>query len=371
MIPETVLIIGGAGYIGTNLAEKLVRNGHRVAIFDNETYGPNPLRRLDLVLGGKPLSAALSTDVTKSDPKKPRDYEFIYGDTRDRQRVEDVIGSGFRYVFHFGELVGINACETDPDKTRTVNFEGTSNVVDGVLASSHQPRYIWNSSSSVYHISSDGTLFTEKSPLPDSESLDEYCRNKVSSEKYLLGRSGTSRDFEYVALRPATVGGLSPRTRIELMPNHIAYSFLTSGRFALANPGDCRALIDVEDLTDFYVSLIGAKNWHNGIFNLGGLNGSKQEFVSIICELVGLGHDTIVQVPKAGDLRNLTISSKLAHDTYGFTPRRGLADMVAPIITLVRENPNVFSLESRNPLLVDREFTNTPPEEFKNLLEIK
>lgn len=319
------------------------------------------------MLQGVSLSDALQKDLTKTHPD-PKDYEFIKGDTQNREEIMSLIGSGFQYVFHFGELVGISACEADPKTTRAINYLGTRNVVDGVLASSHQPRLAWNSSSSVYYISSDGTSFTEDSPLPEPETLDQYCRNKILSERYIGEKSRQSKNFEFVVLRPATVGGLSPRMRIELIPNHITYSLLSIDRFALANPRDCRAMIDIEDLTDFYVSLIGATNWHNGVFNVGNLNKSKQEYASEICELVGLSKDAIVEVAKAGDLRNLTISSDLLRKTYGFSPTRGLAEMINPLVALLRAKPNVFSRISKDPLLVGSEFTNTPPKEFRTLL---
>lgn len=365
---EKVLIIGGAGYIGTVLAQKVIRQGNDVTIYDNLTHGPNPLGRLDMVLSGYTLSDALRVDVTASPLKPSRSYRFVEGDTRDKAKVEAVIGGGATHVFHLGELVGVSACETSPELTREVNFVGSKNIVDAVLASPHQPILYWNSSSSVYKISPDGSVFTEASKLPDPSSLDNYCRNKVLVEKYILEKSQESHDFKWMIFRPATVGGLSPRMRIELLPNHIAYSLLTTGKFALANPRDCRAVVDIQDITDFYASLIGTDKWTNGVFNLGKLNASKQEYVLGICELVGLGNEAILQVAEAGDLRNLTISSGLASQQFGYSPSRGLTEMISPLVSLVRTDPFIFARVSGDPLLVDPEFTNTPPREFKGLL---
>lgn len=365
---EKILIIGGAGYIGTSLTEKLVREGHEVTVYDNLTYGPNPLKRLDLMLCGASLIDALQADLTKNH-RGSRHYRFIDGDTRDQEGIKAVIGNGYKYVFHFGELVGISACEANSENTRAINYVGTRNVVDGVLDSPHPPRLIWNSSSSVYHQSSDGACFRENSQLPEFGSLDQYCQNKILAERYILEQSEKSSGFEFIVLRPATVGGLSPRMRIELLPNHIAYSLSLTGRFALANSGDCRAVMDIEDLTNFYVSLIGANNWQNGVYNIGCLNQSKREYVSQICRLVGLNQDkAIVNVSEAGDLRNLTISSDLLGETYGFSPERGLDQMIPPLVGLLRANQTVFASRSRNPLVVDSEFSNTPPEKFRELL---
>lgn len=381
-MPErNVLVVGGAGYTGAPTVEKLVRAKHEVTVLDNLTYDgkaregnefPNSLRRVNLMLGGgMSLPDALQVDLTGTDlGLKPSDYRFILGDTRDRERVMDLIANGrYTHVLQLAELVGIEACRVDPETTTAINYQGTRNVIDGVLASPHHPRLIWPSSSSVYYRSLDGTLFTEESPLPDFGVLDEYCQNKVLVERYIKEKSRERNDFESLVLRPATVGGLSPRMRVELMTNHIVYSFLAaSGMFDLAHPEDGRAVMHIDDLTDFYVALVEASEWHSGLFNIGSINQPKGQYVSQICKLVGLRDDAIIPVAQAGDLRSLGIDSGKLHGTYGFSPRRGLAEIIDPITALLGVNRTVFSSESQDPFLVNYEFTNTPPEKFREML---
>lgn len=377
---KKALVIGGAGYTGAPIVKKLVEGQHEVTVFDNLTYDgkareknelPNSLRRVNLILsGGISLPDALQADLTGTDlGLKPRDYRFILGDIRDRETVMNLIANGrYTHVLQLGELVGIEACRVDPRTTTAINYRGTRNVVDGVLASPYNPKLIWPSSSSIYFRSLDGTLFTEESPLPEFGLLDEYCQNKILVEGYIKEKR-EKRDFESVVLRPATVGGLSPRMRVELLPNHIAYSFLAaSGMFDLAHPQDDRAVIHIDDLTDFYVNLVEATNWHSGVFNIGKFNLSKGEYVSQICELVGLRDDVTVPVVQAGDLRSLGIDSGKLLQTYGFSPRRGLAEIIQPIVDLLKSNRTVFSSQSEDPFLVNPEFTNTPPEKFREML---
>ncbi len=122
---------------------------------------------------------------------------------------------------------------------------GTQNVVAGVLNAKNPPRLVYNSSSSVYHVSMDGAPFTEESPLPDFSTLDEYCKNKILCERYILGQAQNGGNFQFIVFRLATVGGLSARMRIDLLPNHFTYAAVTIGKLSLANSGDQRAVIDI------------------------------------------------------------------------------------------------------------------------------
>lgn len=366
---ERVLVIGGAGYIGSNMTERLVRVGHDVTVIDNLTYGQGSLGRVQEMLDGRPLEDAL---LNRRLQISPRDFRFIQADTRDRSKTTEVLRTGnFDYVFHFGELVGINACESNPKVTREVNYHGTKNVIDGVLASPNQPRLIWNSTSSVYHSSPDGLPFTEESPLPPVEKMDKYCLNKVLVEKYLQKQLKAHQSFQVIILRPATVGGLSPRPRMELLPNHITYSLLTTGKFALARGEDKRAVIDIHDVTDFMCLLVNSVMWRNGTYNLGNLNESKGWYVRRICEILQRDQDkSILEVAHAGDLRNLTIDSTLVQRTFGYTPSRGIEQLIGPVAILLGKDISVFADNANDLLLVKREFTNTPPEDFKKLLEV-
>lgn len=363
---ERILVVGGAGYIGSYVTERLVRNGHKVTVMDNLTYGQHSLDRVQNMLDGTSLE---DTFQDKSPRNQPRDFNFFQADTRDKDKTREVIQTGgFRYVFHFGELVGINACESNPKITREVNYLGTKNVIDAVLASRHQPRLIWNSSSSIYHIGSD---LTEKSHLPPFKNLDHYCQNKILVEQYLQRQLEAHQDFQAIILRPATIGDLSPRPRTELWPNHIVYSLLTTGKFALARGGDKRAVIDIQDITDFLISLVDSGTWQNGTYNIGHLNGSKDWFVREICDVLGMNpHKAILEVAHAGDLRNLTIDSTLLQRTFGHTSTRGIKELVGPVALLLGKDISVFAQNPDDLLLVKGEFTNTPPADFKKLLSV-
>lgn len=361
---KKVLVTGGAGYTGTVFIHKAVEEGAELTVYDNLTYGDNPLRRLELMLHGVPLQEALMADLSQVNPRSAH-YKFIKGDTRDKEQVKSVVyGGNYDVVFHLAELVGVDAAKANPQTTREINYEGTKNVIAAV--SNSYSRGVFLSSSSVYNIGSNN--FTENSTLPDPQSLEYYARYKILGvERYVEQQARTHPDFEYVVLRPATVGGLSPRMRVELLPNLMAYALQINRSFRIGRPDDYRAFIDIDDLTDFYLDLAEGKHWRNGVYNVGSLNASKWEFANAISRLVGLGDEAMVQDNSVGDARSLGIDSSLAEQVFGFKAKRGLAEMLTPVIDLVRANPLVFAA-SENPHLVLPEFTNTPPMELIRLL---
>lgn len=142
-----------------------------------------------------------------------------------------------------------------------------------------------------------------------------------------------------------------------MLTSTIVYDLIRNGRFVIGNPEDKRAFVHIDDLTDLYVSLAQGTHWKSGIYNVGNLNGSKISFVREICALLGLDSDEVVSVNNSvGDRRNLTISSQLARDRLGYSPQKGLAEMVLPMAQLLRGDPRVFS--RNDPDKIDSEFIN-------------
>ena len=274
-----ILITGGAGYIGTALAERLVREGHNITLYDSLTYGRNSVQRLDAMLERAiPVSQALLLDIDSHQPSK--NFRFVEGDTRDRQLLERVFSEGsFNIVFHLGELMGHYRCEKDPALTREVNFIGTKNVVD--LAAQHIANLVYNSSSSVYGFRKNPRVLNENAKLPILANMDNYCLNKVLVEQYIIKVAGENPDFRYIILRPATVGGLSARIRLDLLPNHFAYAAI-QGRLSLSGPGHYHAVIDINDLVEAYVALINLNFWPNSYFNIGHHNMTRNSIFLIM-----------------------------------------------------------------------------------------
>ena len=352
-----ILITGGAGYIGSVLAIKLIKEGHDVVIYDSFLYENHiSLSIIDDILDNNiSISEGLLKDYKEEEFKN---FKLIEGDTRDNEKLKEVFSENkFDFVFHFAELVGHYICERNPVQTKEINFEGTKNIVD--LASEKGSVLIYNSSSSVYGSREDPSLVLDEEGELFSDGLDNYCINKILSEKYIVGKENPN--FKYVIFRPATVGGLSPRMRLTLLPNHFTYAGVIQNSLSLTEGNNYRAVIDVNDLTDAYMAVVNSEEIHKGIFNIGSYNMTKQEYLDGISKVIDTKME-IKAIGKVANERNMQISSEKFKKYYNFEASTSFEDMIKPLVELLRKNPEVFSKNNFKGVL------NTNLEEWKMLL---
>ncbi|MDD9953227.1 MAG: NAD(P)-dependent oxidoreductase [Candidatus Woesearchaeota archaeon] len=322
-----ILVTGGAGYIGSLLTVRLVQEGHDVTVLDNLQY-QNPFSRMNMMLDGSSVADALLADPT---PEEPKSFQFVEEDVRNRAVLSQVIQRGsIERIVHFGEIVG-EACKERPQEAESINQDGTRAVAD--LAKQRDIPLIWNSSSSVYGFREGDELLDESASIPATN--DPYCVHKLAGEAYM-----SENDIACTIVRPATVGGLSPRMRIELMPNHFAYMIFTCGGIELAQPDHYRNVIDVNDVVDAYVALLDQPPL-SGTYNLGHHNATKRTFVDRIANLNG--DATVIPGEEGGHIRSLCIDSTLLEQATGYRPTRTIEDTVRPFQEILRERPEVLT----------------------------
>ncbi len=189
-----VVVTGGAGYIGSLLTPMLLEQGHEVILYDCFLWGIRPI-----------LHFASS----------PR-LEIVQGDIRDREAVAKVVQRGDAVV-HLAAIVGYPACAADPHRAVTTNVEGTRNVVDSL----GDRRLIFASTGSTYG-KVEG-ICTEATPIAP---LTLYGATKSEAEKAVLDKGG-------VGLRLATVFGISPRLRLDLLVNDFVYQAVHNRQIVL------------------------------------------------------------------------------------------------------------------------------------------
>src|SRR3989344_5587835 len=186
---KKIFITGGLGFIGSKLAMEALRRGYNVFLYDSLVY--------------------------KQD-----------------------------FLFHFAELVGVYACNNNPLHTENINYEASKKVID--LAEELKIPLIYNSTSSLYGNQKKSILLKEKAHLP--KSTDNYCKYKLKMEKYIDKKRKSNPKFKVLVLRPATVWGISPRMRLELLPNHFTYCAISKGLIKISEPKACRAEMDIDDI---------------------------------------------------------------------------------------------------------------------------
>jgi len=303
-----VLVTGGAGYIGSILVPELLRAGHEVVVVDNFMYGQTSLldccheRRLTVV----------RADV--------RDIRLVAG----LARRADVI-------IPLACLVGAPICEHRPQEARAINHDA---VRDLVASTSRSQIVIWPNTNSGYGIGRPGVPCTEKSPL---RPVSLYGRLKVELEKFLLDRGHVT------SLRLATVFGISPRMRLDLLVNDFTYRAVTDGFIVLFESHFKRNFIHVRDVARAFVFVMDHWDAMKGeVYNVGlsDANLSKKELCLEIKKQVPDFCILESPVGKDPDRRNYIISHEKI-EKAGFCPSVSLQEGIAELIKgyqIIRRN---------------------------------
>jgi nucleoside-diphosphate-sugar epimerase len=298
---KTILVVGGAGYIGTILVSKLLAHGCSVRILDNLLYGDEAIRPF----------------LTHSN------LEFLKGDCRNIQdvvRAMNNVGS----IIHLAAIVGDPACAAEDENAFQINYAATRMMLEIAKGNGIQ-RFIFASSCSVYGASDN---------LMDEESVTEpislYAETKLNSEHALL--ESKSATFHPTILRFATVFGLAPRPRFDLVVNLLTAKAIQEGVITIFNGDQWRPFIHVDDIAEaILLTLFAHVEAVSGeILNIGDerLNFTLKQVSDKVCALVP---GTRVEHVENNDRRNYRVSFKKAHDCLGFRARYSIEDGIAEI----------------------------------------
>lgn len=320
-------ITGGFGYIGLSFAHKALERGETVHLFDNLCYEQDY----------RSYAEVLS--------KYGDRFSFSIGDTRNLGYLSQSIKSfAPSHVMHWGDLSSIYACDHNPSYTETVCDLGTRNVVDQTCAAGAYLFY--NSSSSVYGVQKIERLEPETGEIP--EPTDQYCGNKLRNEEYIRIKKGDFSTFKVVIFRPATVFGIAPRFRIELLPNHFFYMGYSNSKIKIADENSYRSSIDVSDLVDGYFAVIEKGDNHDLVYNIGNQNMKKIDYAKAVqrhtdCE--------IISIKNAIDWRNLQIDSSKFSNEFSWQPKLTIDDSFAQIKDFFQASLNNVKQNNFNGLL--------------------
>jgi nucleoside-diphosphate-sugar epimerase len=302
-----VLVIGGAGYIGSALIEELLDLGLQVSVIDAMHFGEEPLSRV----AGHP------------------NFTLIREDFRHIEALTRAI-SGVGSVIHLGGLVGDPACAVDPDLTVDVNVTATR-VIGEIAKARGVRRFIFASSCSVYGATDE--IVDEDSRF-NPQSL--YARSKVASEAVL--RTLNSKDFAVTCLRFATIYGISGRTRFDLVVNLLCAKAVRDRNITVYGADQWRPFVHVEDVARAVTMTLRAppRLVAGEAFNVG--SDAQNYTLGEVAELIRR------QVPDAEitsddtfvDKRNYRVSFAKIQARIGFEPAWTIERGIAQVVTLVR-----------------------------------
>jgi nucleoside-diphosphate-sugar epimerase len=307
---RTVLVTGGAGYLGCVLVPKLLAH-NRVVVFDAMWFGREALDSAIAAVDG----AANAT--------------VVEGDIRDTKRVEALFAEhSIDAVIHLAAVSNDPCSDLDADLTRSVNLEGT-NTVMRLAKQFGVKRFVNASSASVYGIKADPNV-TEELLL---EPLTLYAKYKAETEDTLNSLIGD--DFCGVSLRAATVCGYSPRLRLDLTINILTYHALTRGEIRVFGGDQMRPNIHIQDLTDFYLRLLDleASSVNGRAFNVVKENFSVMQIAEMVRDHVAehVGGEISIRVVPTEDNRSYHLSAKRAEEEFGFAPQHALSETMSEL----------------------------------------
>ncbi|NTU79983.1 MAG: NAD(P)-dependent oxidoreductase [Chloroflexales bacterium] len=305
-----VLITGGAGYVGSLLTGLLLQQGWRVTVVD------------DLLFGGETLLGYW----------RHPGFRFIKGDVAEPERVYSILASDpAEAVVHLAALVGFPACQAVGEQAAwRQNVEATERVFAAADATGAK-RFVFSSTYSNYGLSADGQPVTEESPL-HPQSL--YAETKIAAERYLVEQARDARCVP-VVYRFATLFGVSPRTRFDLIVNQFVREALAQHRLLIYQRGYTRSFVHVHDVCEAILLALGAEPAlvRGQIFNVGSDEGNytKDQIVELVRQHV---EGTVVEYKDltfGGDMRDIQVSFAKIRSTLGFTPRISVAEGICEV----------------------------------------
>ncbi len=292
-----ILVTGGAGYKGVVLTKALLDKGHQVTILDNFMYGCESL----LHLVGNPSLSVVREDIRNLTEKHVKDFDVIY---------------------HLAGISGYPACEANPHSAKLINVDASRKLRDLL---SRDQRLIYASTTSFYGKS--GARCDEETPV---EPVSLYGITKYQGEQELLQHANA------ISLRFATIFGVSPRMRVDLLVNDFTSKAVHERCIVLFESKTKRTFLHIQDAVDAYVfTLEHLDTMKRGIFNVGSdsLNFTKMEIAAAVKAETGC--NIIDSEMKDFDTRNFVI----AFDKFtrlGFRAQRTLQDGVRELAKLYR-----------------------------------
>jgi nucleoside-diphosphate-sugar epimerase len=283
-----ILITGGAGYLGSVITGVMLNAGYSVTVLDKLLFNQTSLLQY--------------TSNSK--------FKFIYGDVRNLTELERLCKE-HDVIIPLAAIVGFPACAADPKLAKEINFDQIVNIVR--FTNGLDKKILYPNTNSGYGLGTGELECNEESPLTP---ISVYGQTKCDAENFLR----TSTDA--ITFRLATVFGVSPRMRTDLLVNDFVYKAITDKYIVVFEKSFKRNFIHVEDVASAFLFMLkNYKTYNSEVFNVGltSANLNKQELLEKIQKYVkdfAVVYDDYYQDP---DKRNYIVSNKKIEDT-GWKP---------------------------------------------------
>jgi nucleoside-diphosphate-sugar epimerase len=299
---QCVVVFGGAGYLGSVLTEQLLDQGFRVCVFDTLRFGDESLAHL----------------------RHRPNFQFTQGDIRHIDKVTTSIKSADAVVL-LASLVGEPACDADPKETADINYIATKAVAEACRYYEVK-RFILASTDSAYGIQ-EGIMY-EDSPM---NPISLYGRLKVQAEREI--QSLADDNFQPTILRMATIYGLSPRMRLDLVVNTLTLNAHVNEKITIHGGAQWRPLVHVADAARAYVMCLQAPLAAVGgqVFNVGS-NEQNYQIGQLGEQVKSVFQEIDVEtVPQSPDLRDYYVCFDKIANVLGYRVQFSVTDGIREI----------------------------------------
>lgn len=303
---QTILVTGGAGYIGSVLTRQLLEKGHTVRVLDSLMYGGEPI--IDLF--------------------NYPNFEFIKGDVRSEADVREAM-KGITAVAHLAAIVGDPACAQNQELARTTNLEG-SKMLYNIANEAGVKKFVFASTCSNYGKMENPDEYANETSKLAPVSL--YAETKVATEQFLLSQP-QDNTCKPTCLRFSTVYGLSLRPRFDLTVNEFAKELTLGRELTIFGEQFWRPYCHVFDLARSVVTVLESPEELVAfeVFNVGDTSENYQKKM-IIDEVVKvLPNSRITYVQKSEDPRDYRVSFEKIKNKLGFKLKFTVPDGIRQI----------------------------------------
>ena len=315
---KSVLLIGGAGYIGPIIAQELLSDGHHVTVLDRLIYD-NKFAVKSCLANQK--------------------FRFLHGDMGNTTHLREAL-TGISDVVILAGLVGDPITKKYPEESRNINDLAVKECIK-FLAEKELEHIIFVSTCSNYGLIPEGVLADESYPTAP---LSSYAKSKVENEQYLLSGLGNS-SFGPTVLRFATAFGVAPRMRFDLTINEFTRDIALGKELLVFDPDTWRPYCHVRDFAEIVRLVLAAPKdlVANEIFNAGSEsnNYTKRQVVELI-----LKHCPSVQIKykeNGSDPRNYKVNFSKIRDVLGFAPRYSVEMGILEVLDYMESEDFVYS----------------------------
>ncbi|MGZ5310184.1 MAG: NAD-dependent epimerase/dehydratase family protein [Solirubrobacterales bacterium] len=309
---RTILVAGGAGYVGSVLVRRLLSAGYRVRVIDMLLYG-----------NGGALAGVLEEDR----------FSFLRGDIRSGRDLDAAL-EGVTDVILLASLVGDPVCKRNPDLARSVNVDGAWNLVERSRERGIG-RFVFASTCSNYGLRPDGSPASETDEL---HPLSLYAESKVEMEGRILDGAG-SGGMTPTVMRVSTAYGISPRMRFDLTISEFTRQLALGRELDVFDADTWRPYCHVDDISDAMITVLEAPAESVGaeVFNLGGDDGNYTKRMIVEAALEALdGEGTVTWTEGGMDARNYRVSFEKIARELGWRPSRTVPGAIRNLLGAVR-----------------------------------